>query len=80
MDSGTRRNQNRTRQRIMSLRDSLRELAELGSPVDLSVATEESRPCKLEIQQVGGMHESRLFELEDGRIALGEHCRGNAQS
>jgi len=53
----------------MSLRDSLRELAELGSPVDLSVATEESRRCKLEIQQVGGIHESRLFELEDGRIA-----------
>lgn len=53
----------------MSLEDSLRELAELGSPLDLSVVTEETHMCKLEIQQVGGVHESMVFRLEDGRIA-----------
>lgn len=48
---------------------SLEELAQSGSPVDLSVSETEVENEKVEIEQVGGIYESRLFELEDGRVA-----------
>jgi hypothetical protein len=67
MGSGILRNQNKYQRRFMPLADSLREFAEMGSPVDLSVATEEFRYLKVEIQQSGGIHDSKVFELEDGR-------------
>jgi hypothetical protein len=54
--------------RIMKLKDSLHELAELGSPVDLAVAEAESNGRELEIEQSGGVCENRVFELEGGRI------------
>lgn len=54
-------------ERTISLSDSLRELAELGSPVDSSVAAN-SRPSRLEIEQTGGVAESKVFELENGRM------------
>jgi hypothetical protein len=69
MNLRIRRNDSRSRQRITSLGESLKEFATLGSPVDLSVVTEETRMCKLEIQQVGGIHDSMVFQLKDGRIA-----------
>jgi hypothetical protein len=46
---------------------SLRELAEAGSPVDISVADTEDQQADLEISQVGGVYESTLFELPTGR-------------
>ena len=51
------------------LKASLEELARLGSPVDLSVAVTEVENEKVEIEQVGGVFESHLFELQDGRVA-----------
>ena len=51
------------------LKASLEELAQLGSPVDLSVAVTEVENEKVEIEQVGGINESHLFELQDGRVA-----------
>jgi hypothetical protein len=67
MECGIKRNQNRRQQRMMPLADSLRELQELGSAVDLSVATAGSRSCNLEIQQSGCIYDSKFFELENGR-------------
>jgi hypothetical protein len=62
----------------MRLEDSLNELAQWGSPVDLAVATTESDCCKLEIEQSG---ESRVFELENRRIAyLLDVCLTNQSS
>ena len=61
MTTGIIRNQNRHQERTLRLADSLRELNEHGSPVDLSVATEESCRGKLEIQQSGGAHDSNVF-------------------
>jgi hypothetical protein len=52
------------------LKESLQELAQLGSPVDLSAAGAEFEPERVEIEQVGGIHDSRIFELQDGRIAF----------
>jgi len=52
-----------------TFRASLEELARLGSPVDLSVADMEVENEKVEIEQVGWVHGSRLFELQDGRVA-----------
>lgn len=52
---------------MMPLADSLREFQELGCPVDISVAIEESRLSKLEILQSGCINDSKVFELEDGR-------------
>jgi hypothetical protein len=51
------------------LKASLQELAELGSPVDLSVAATEVENEKVEIEQVGGIYDSKIFELEDRRVA-----------
>jgi hypothetical protein len=48
-------------------RSLLHELARAGSPVDLSVA---ERVEKVVIEQVGGIAESMVFELEDGRVAV----------
>src|SRR5579864_232431 len=56
-----------TKDRITPFRDSLSELSRLGSPVDLEVAAEETRSCRLEIEQVG---DSRIFELADGRCGF----------
>src|ERR1039457_5636576 len=50
------------------LKASLEELRQLGSPVDLLVVTEVENE-KVEIEQVGWVHGSRLFELQDGRVA-----------
>ncbi len=41
---------------------SLREMAAVGIPVDLSVAE-----LKVEIEQVGAVHDSMVFDLPDGR-------------
>ena len=46
---------------------SLGELAEAGSPVDISVADIEDQNADLEISQVGGIYQSTLFELPNGR-------------
>jgi len=52
------------------LREVLEELAQLGSSVDPSVADADVQLEKVEIKQVGGIHESRIFELQDGRWAF----------
>jgi hypothetical protein len=57
-----RKTQNRVR-----LGAALRELAAVGSMVDLSVAKGPEENAEVEIHQVGGVHESRVFELPDGR-------------
>src|SRR5271157_93511 len=51
------------------LKALLHELARSGSPVDLSVADTGVENEKVEIEQVGCITVSRLFELEDGRVA-----------
>lgn len=51
------------------LRASLEESARCGSPVDLSVADTEVEDGKVQIEQVGWVHGSHLFELQDGRVA-----------
>ena len=53
----------------LRLKESLEELARFGSPVDLSVAVTAVENEKVEIEQVGGIYESQLFELADGRVA-----------
>lgn len=53
----------------LRLKESLEELARYGSPVDVSVAVTAVENEKLEIEQLGGIYLSHLFELEDGRIA-----------
>ncbi len=58
----------RTNNRIMSLGDSLKELAALGSPVDLAVAATESKSDPLEIVQCGGINDNAMLELDDGCI------------
>jgi hypothetical protein len=46
---------------------SLRELADQGSSVDLSVAgTKKDEPAGIEIEQVGGILESSIFQLPGG--------------
>ncbi len=45
---------------------SLRELASLGSSVDLSAADTEDGAADIEIEQAGGISESRIFELPNG--------------
>src|SRR5664279_190926 len=50
------------------LKASLEELRQLGSPVDLSVVTEVENE-KVEIEQVGGMLESHIFQLQNRRVA-----------
>jgi len=62
------------------LRASLQELAQLGSPVDLSVADEvrenqQLENQELEIEQIGGVHESHIFQLKDGRAAFLAYVR-----
>jgi len=56
-----------------SLKALLEELAGSGSPVDLSVADTEVENEKVEIEQTGGIIESELFLLEDGRVACMAH-------
>lgn len=51
------------------LKASLEELERFGCPVDLSVAVTGVENDRVEIEQVGGMIESHIFELEDGRVA-----------
>ena len=48
---------------------SLRALADSGSPVDISVADTEHGCADVEIEQVGGVHETMVFDLDDGRAA-----------
>lgn len=55
--------------KTQELRRTLEELKRLGSPVDLSIATKPVEEEKVEILQVGGIHDSLVFELPDGRIA-----------
>ena len=52
------------------LHASLAELMRAGSPVDLSVATKPDEREKVEIEQVGGIYDSAVFELADGRAAI----------
>ena len=54
-----------TEGRMMSLRESFEELAALGSPLDFSVVDVDD--VKLEIEQVGGVYNSMIFELGTGR-------------
>jgi hypothetical protein len=61
-------NEMRTETRIMRLTDSLKELAALGSPVDLEAGLTESEPDQLEIVQCGGVNDNALLELDHGRI------------
>jgi hypothetical protein len=49
---------------------SLTELKQSGSPVDLSVTTECGGRDEIEIEQVGGCHESAVFELPNGRVGF----------
>ena len=53
--------------RSMKLKDSLRELASWGSPLDMAFATGECNDPELVIEQSG---DSQVFELEEGRIAF----------
>jgi hypothetical protein len=48
---------------------SLKELTALGSPVDLSVADSGDRQVGVEIEQVGGVYDSRIFQLRGGLTA-----------
>jgi len=50
-------------------REQLEELLLSGSPVDLSVVAAPELP-KIEIEQTGGLQESSIFELQDGRFGL----------
>jgi hypothetical protein len=55
------------RNRATRLAASLRELANLGSSVDLSAAdTEDDAAPDIEIEQAGGILESSIFELSGG--------------
>ena len=45
---------------------SLRECAALGSLVDLSVADSVDEDVDVEIERIGGIHESSIFELSNG--------------
>jgi hypothetical protein len=60
----------RTALKTAELHASLAELMRAGSPVDLSVATKPEEREKVEIEQVGGIHDSEVFELPDGRVAV----------
>lgn len=51
------------------LKASLEDLARFGCPVDLSVAVTAVENEKVEIEQVGGIHESHIFQLQDRRVA-----------
>jgi hypothetical protein len=51
------------------LRASLEEFARFGCPVDLSVAVTAVENENVEIEQVGGILESHIFQLEDRRVA-----------
>jgi len=55
--------------KTQDLRATLEELARFGSPVDLAAATEPVENHEVEIAQVGGIHDSTIFELPDGRVA-----------
>jgi len=59
----------KTALRRAELQASLEELAQFGSTVDLARTNEPAENAKVEIIQVGGIHESQVFELEDGRVA-----------
>ena len=51
------------------LRASLEEFAQFGCPVDSSVAVTAAENERVEIEQVGGILESQVFELPDRRVA-----------
>ncbi|MDP9159844.1 MAG: hypothetical protein M3O09_06390 [Acidobacteriota bacterium] len=51
----------------LKLGAALRELSAVGSPVDVSVAEDTGENQKVEIEQIGGPHESMIFELPDTR-------------
>jgi hypothetical protein len=57
-----RKSQNCTTQ----LAASLRELADMGSAVDLSAADTKDEPADIEINQVGGVYDPRIFGLPNG--------------
>lgn len=50
-------------------RDLLEQLASTGSPIDLRVA-KHSENRTLEIRQAGGFYDSKIFDLEDGRLGF----------
>ncbi len=51
-------------------RELLEALARTGSPVDMSVADDAEEPRQVEIKQVGAVCDSKLFELESGRLGF----------
>jgi hypothetical protein len=57
-----------SRNRAKRLAASLKELADLGSTVDLSAADIEDEATDILIEQGGGIVESRIFELPSGLI------------
>lgn len=60
----------RTALKTAELHASLIELMRAGSPVDLSGATKPDEMGQVEIDQVGGILESAVFELEDGSVGV----------
>jgi hypothetical protein len=60
----------KTAMKNAELHARLVELMRAGSPVDLSVATKQVERQKVEIEQRGGIYDSAVFELEDGRVGL----------
>jgi len=60
----------RTALKTAELHASLAELKRAGSPVDLSVAPKPDDRETVEIEQVGGIHDSAIFELPDGHVAV----------
>src|SRR5450755_3571576 len=60
----------KTALKTAGLRASLAELREAGSPVDVSVAAQIIEKEKVEIDQEGGIHDSMVLELDDGRVAV----------
>lgn len=56
--------------KIAELHASLAELMRAGIPVDLSVASKADNREKVEIEQVGCIHDSAVFELPNGRVGV----------
>jgi hypothetical protein len=54
----------------IKLRTTLEELAHLGCPADLEVAAVDPGNEDLEIDQIGGICDSHVFQLADNRIGL----------
>ncbi len=60
----------KTALKTAELHESLAALKRAGSPVDLSVAPKRDDRETVEIEQQGGEHDSALFGLADGNVAV----------